>query len=206
MKRYVNHPFKKYQYIKYEVIAKCGDGRRESRRVDMDTLEPLGFASQNTISAIIREKTSASLEYLRDREKRTLGIIRPESVDSCFAGNNGQARTGKYTKSRGSAFKMNLLPFWVWISFSCRPRCNGHSIMCEDMELGNYYRRGFDDNTRAEAFRAAESKIASHLNDSNVYFLVGTHVRWKSWLIISLISQQAEHFYTPLHLGHLTGR
>ncbi len=202
MKHYYNHPFKKYQYIRYEVIGKGGDGRPESRKVDMSTLEPLDFASQSTVSAMIRDNASSSLEYLRDREKRSLGIIRPERIANCIADNNDQARTGRYKTPQGSRLEMNLLPFWVWIDFACRPRCGGHRIMCEDMELGNYYRRGFDYKTRSEGLRDAEEKVMAHIDDSNAFFLVGTHVRWKNWLIISIINQQAEHLYSLNHLSN----
>ena len=120
MKYYVNAKFKKYQYIRYEVVDRGGDGRRESRKVDRNSIEPLDFASPSTISALIRNNTT-TLEYLRDSTNRSLGIVRPVSLNYVGADEYGGTKTARYTRLRGSTERLRLLPSWIKLQFSCRP-------------------------------------------------------------------------------------
>lgn len=201
MSHYVCRPFKKFQYISYEIDEKANrDGRPESRKVKYNTIEPLDFASQATVAEKIRNNTSPSLEYLNQRNKISLAIIKPAEITSCQADRQYKRKTGHFTRLRGNKNNsISLLPFWMKIDFSCRPSCNSHQIMCEDMEIGNYYRRLLLNNNSSDAMQKVENRFCDFLSDFNPYFLVGTHIRYGTWLIISTINQKAEHFYSRLH-------
>lgn len=201
MRYFYYHPFRKYQYIRYDLIGRGNDTRPESMRVDMSSIEPGDDASPSTIYQLIRENVSPSFEYLQSRRERSLGIVEPWRVDSCIAEENDNPRTGKFTMARGEERRMSLLPFWMRIDFLCRPRCKSHHTMCEDMELGNHFRRlRLQMGSRSEATDRVADETNEFLADSNPLFLVGTHIRWKTWLIISVINRQAEHLYSLSHL------
>jgi hypothetical protein len=198
---YVCRPFKKFQYISYEVIGK-GDGRRESRKVDYSSIEPLDFASQATVAEKIRNSTSPSVEYLHTLNDTSLGIIKPTEIINCQVDRQCKRKTGRYTRLRGKVGKpISLLPFWIKIDFLCRPSCNSHSIMCEDMEIGNYYRSLLPYNNSQDAMQKTKERFVDFLEEFNPYFLVGTHKVYRnSWLIISVINQKAKHFFSRLHI------
>jgi hypothetical protein len=197
---YICRPFKKFQYIRYETVGK-GDGRPESRKADYGSIEPLDFASSSTVSEKIRNNTSPSLDYLRQRSKISLGIVKPAQIRSCQAERQCKRKTGRYTRLRGKTSNpICLLPFWMKIQFLCRPNCNSHSIMWEDMEIGNYYRKLLLNHDSQTATKKTEERAITFLNEFTPYFLVGTHILYRNvWLIISTINQQAEHFYSYLH-------
>jgi hypothetical protein len=200
IKHYVARPFMKFQYIQYEIVGK-GDGRPESRKVDHRSIEPLEFASLSTVSEKIRNNTSPSLDYLRQRSKISLGIVKPYQIIDCRAERQCKRKTGRYTRLRGNASNpICLLPFWIKLEFLCRPSCNTHYIMWEDIEIGNYYRKLLLTYDSQTAMEKTEERAATFLKKFNPYFLMGTHVWYRNvWLIISVINQLAEHFHPFLH-------
>jgi hypothetical protein len=202
MKYYINRVFKKYQYIKYDLVGRGGDTRPESMRADMSSIEPLEMASPSTIARLIRENLSTSFEYLQERKERSLGIVEPWEIDSCIAEYNNNPTTGRFTMMRGAQVRMNLLPTWMRIRYSCRPYCGIHYNICEDMELGNQFRRQrFQSGSRSEAIGKVTENAENFLHNSNPCFLVGTHIRWRTWLIISIINRSAEHLYSLSHIA-----
>lgn len=200
MSHYVCRPFKKYQYIRYDVVE-GGDGRRESRKADCGSIEPQNFANQSTVSEVIRKNTTYSLDYLFQRSKVSLRIIKPTEIIGCQAERQCNRKTGRYTRLRGkTSIPISLLPFWLKVQFSCRASCNGHWILWEDIEIGNYYRKMLVKHDSQTAMRKTEERALAFLNEFDPYFLVGTHIQYRNvWLIISIINRQAEHFYSRLH-------
>ena len=196
LKDYYRNPFKKFQYIRYEALGKGSDFRRESRKIDMKSIEPLKFASPVTVAQKIREFGSPSVKYIRKRTRSSLGIIKPQ-IDNFYTEYRKYARTAKYSRPRSTKRIINLLPFWVKFKFSCQSQsCSGHSIICEDIEIGNYYRRLLDQMHGRETAKRVEDKMNNFLDETTPYFLMGTHRRYSNAsLIISIINPQAKHFY-----------
>lgn len=199
LKNYFLHRFKKYQYISYNAQAK-GDCRPESRKIDPASIELFQMASPATVSQKIREHQAASHEYLRKRRKISLGIIKPE-IESFQTEHRRYRRTIKYSKARGSMETLSLIPYWVKFHFSCRPSCPCHQVICEDMEVGNYFRRLLLNAPSNETSDRVVKRMGNYLAKTTPYFLMGTmHGCYKAWIIISLINPQAEHFYSGICL------
>ena len=196
LRDYYRNPFKKFQYIRYNVLGKGSDSRPESRKIDMQSVEPLEFASPLTVAQKIRDYQSPSLEYLQQRTRVSLGIIKP-TIDRFEIEYRDYQRTASYSRPRSAKKTVNLLPFWVKFGFYCRPRgCLWHWVMCEDMEIGNYYRRLWNQMHGRETARRVEDKMRYFLREETPYFLMGTHRLYKNaWLIISIINPQVKHFY-----------
>ena len=71
-----------------------------------------------------------------------------------------------------------------------------HNILCEDIEIGNYYRRLLKRMNIREAKSKVKERVLLFLRKGRLYFLMGTHRRYKDrWLIISLLTRDASHFY-----------
>jgi len=195
LRDYYRNPFKKFQYIQYDVLGKGSDFRPESRKIDVRSIEPLQFSSVSSIAQKIQETKSFSLEYLHERTRRSLGIVQPRIEDFQIEYRD-YPRTAKYSRLRTGRTTMNILPFWVRFDFCCRARCPHHWVMCEDMEIGNYYRRLLNRMHGRETPRKVEKRMKDFLDETTPYFLMGTHRRYKNvWLIISIINPQGKHFY-----------
>lgn len=196
LRDYYRSPFKKFQYIRYDVLGRGSDSRPESRRIDMQSIEPLEFASPLTVAQKIRDYKSPSLEYLQQRTRSSLGIIKP-TIDSHEIEYRDYQRTATYSSPRSAKRIINLLPFWVKFEFHCRSRgCRGHWIMCQDQEIGNYYRRLWNQIHGRKTAKKVEDKLNHFLSEEIPYFVMGTHIQYKSaWLIISIINPRAKHFY-----------
>jgi len=126
----------------------------------------------------------------------SLGIIMPK-IDDFYTEYRDYPRTAKYSRPRSAKIIVNLLPFWIKFRFHCKLRsCSGHWIICEDMEIGNYYRRLLNQVHGRETVKKAEKKMTSFLDGTTPYFLMGTRRRYRNrWLIISIINPQAKNFY-----------
>lgn len=196
LKDYYRNPFKKFQYIRYKVIGKGSDFRRESRRIDTVGIEPLEFGSPATIAKKIRDNRSPSLEYLQSRTRKSLAIIKPR-IDDFYIEYRDYPRTAKYSRPRSPKVTIKLLPFWIKFGFRCRSRsCSGHWIICEDMEIGNYYRRLLNQIHGRETAKRVEGKIIDFLEETAPHFLMGTHRRYRNvWLVISIINPDGKNFY-----------
>jgi hypothetical protein len=196
LKYYINNKFNKYQYIRYDLLEEHGDSRPESRKIDPESLETLGFARMSTIKQIIQNNFK-SLDYLQSRTRTSLGIIKPEINDFKI---NYRDYTRKicFTRLKSKKDSFPILPFWPKFSFTCEGRrsCNGHNILCEDIELGNFYRKLYDQMHGRLTKEKIEDKLSRYLSENDVYFLMGTHVQYRSrWLIISLLTLDGSRIY-----------
>lgn len=199
LRYYHRHPFKKYQYVSYDVIGKGGDGRPESRKIEPRSIKVHNSLGSNTIEKKIDDKKSKSLHYLQERSRITLGIIKPKfiSKDIFSLEDRNYHRTIKYSTPRSGNKSINVMPFWIKFKFRCEKKgCSGHNILCEDIEIGNYYRRLLKRMNRREAKSKVEKRVRLFLRERRPYFLMGTHRRYKDrWLIISFLTLDASHFY-----------
>jgi len=195
LRNYYLNPFKKFQYIRYDIEGKGSDFRPESRKIDSSSIELLQMASPITIAQKIRENQSPSLEYLHQRSKLSLGIVRP-MIDEFQTEYRRYPRTATYSRPRAQDKMINLLPYWIKFYFRCRPSCSHHWVMCEDMEIGNYYRRILRRMHGRQTVGRVKNRMNNFLDETTPYFLMGTHRRYKNcWLIISVINPQGRHFY-----------
>jgi hypothetical protein len=63
------------------------------------------------------------------------------------------------------------------------------------MEIGNCYRRTLHKMDGLETAEKVIERMENFLARTTPYFLMGTHHRYKCWLIISIVNPQARHFY-----------
>ena len=67
--------------------------------------------------------------------------------------------------------------------------------MCEDWELGALYRHYLPDNDKA--FEKCRDKFLTQLlKKKNLHFMIGTHYRWKTPMIISVLYPKKDEEYS----------
>lgn len=188
--------FRKRDLIEVEAVLPEHDKRKESRRVVKYKNLHSPFDDAEIVKKL--EKLKTSINDLK-RTKPSLGVVRPRIHDITIAINE----TGIYEKQlHFAAFSAELLevrekvkmPVEVRYVFACGGECckkKLHKILVIDWEVNELARNVL--RREPEKERAA-GKIRKRLFDwmktRDVYFILGTHFRFKTFLIIGI-------FYPP---------
>ncbi len=70
--------------------------------------------------------------------------------------------------------------------------CRGHSIICEDIEAMMLIRRlrnRYAGNEN-QIFEKAKDKLYTFMKGRDLHFIMGTHYRYSTWLIVGLFYPQ----------------
>ncbi len=202
---------RKYSWISVE-CEKASEylNRKESYKVRYSTLKVLGHVDTGDDrlwkerNELVLPLLSHSMEELEKRSKvdyTSLGLIKPrEIVDLTIDEKEGTddqekeiLREVQMTLDGHARTDLENINYNFRYHFFCDdPNCRGHSIMCEDWEMIEAWRkwlREYDDrNTAVQKFR---EKYFDFMLQRNIHFFVGTHSRFNTWLIIGL-------YYPPL--------
>ena len=199
--------FKKWQFIEATWVRSTNDARPESRKVHQDSirageflkpgrgwgermrwLEPLIDPSLETLKTE-QLRTGKSLGALRPKRVKRL-IVRPAIGWDAEATNELQQLSLQWTESSTPRGDLEQLPFDFLYEFECDdPACPAnHQMEIFDWELGQAYRnfrarygeRGWRDKLRR--------KYEHELPSRDLILLLGTHHRWKSWLIVGIVA------------------
>jgi hypothetical protein len=187
--------FKKKQWIEYELkSATSSDGRPESRKIDFDTIKPLEEEDFIKIKKLLDERLT-SLEELQSKSHTevSLGVIKPEIKDFVWQKSQSYERTLKMGGQRSldgkPAVKIETPDKMFQYVFSCSAECTkNHTVMCEDWELGELYRKMKSKYPEKMAVEKVRSRFLDYMKDlGEIYFIVGTHNIYGTYLIISVI-------------------
>jgi hypothetical protein len=194
--------FKKKQWIEYELREEnpSGDVRPESRKIVNDSIKVKGEASYREIMGLLDENLT-TLEELnqKDQEEVSLGVIQPEKILDIYAEHNSsheKAEEGKKQRTLGGdeAVRIDVNEVQYHYEFECCEECSGHDMLCEDWEVSELHRNLIEKYDQDEAEEKVIEKIRSVIEDKpDTYLLVGTHHRWGTYLIISLIYPKKEY-------------
>lgn len=146
------------------------------------------------------QKRSASMEELwemQERDDTSLGIIRPKRILRLFERPwpEEQHRKALELAARSDLFRAELkplesLPHKFTFEFTCDDdRCGGHRCLVSDWEIYALYRRcRAKAKTDEEARQMVTDKVYGELcSDSyDMHFFMGTHKRWKNWMVVGL--------------------
>jgi len=186
--------FRKRDLIEVTLANPDNDKRRESRKV---------IHHQNLSSRLTDEEVRerilplvSSIEKLSE-ENASLGVIKPELQGIDVTVNSTDiydeqtyfSIAGDYLERRERV----KMPVELKYRFRCRdePECRGHNIILIDWELNelarNVMRRENDRKVIEEKIKA---RFFDFMKTRDMYFFMGTHFRFGSWLIIGI-------FYPP---------
>lgn len=213
----VEKQFHRYQWIEADISKDKVDGRKESYKIDQDSIrlisKPLttenGWALRRQF---VLKKLAPSLESLKAQQildGTSLGIIKPHHVlDLMIEPANARwKKTRLAQRAQGDLFKelkpLEKIPYKFKYKFECQdPSCTGHELMISDWEVNALYRNC---RRRCSADEEALQKVRYRLLDEfcsskhDLHFCVGTIKLYpKSWIIVGL-------FYPPNPVVDSTG-
>ena len=186
--------FEKKDLIDVILADPDNDKRRESRKVI--THENLN-SKLNDEEILQRIKPLvSSIEKLK-KEDASLGIIKPElnGIDikinstDIYDGQTYFSLADDYLERREKV----KMPVELRYQFKCKdePECKGHTIILIDWEL-NELARNIMRNEKDK--KIIEDKIKNKFFDfmktRDMYFFMGTHFRYSTWIIIGLFYPQ----------------
>jgi hypothetical protein len=192
--------FKKWQWIRARV-EKASDPRPESYKVDATSIEVLdeipsgkGWAKR---WSLVEHLVSDSQEAV-DASGATLGLIKPASYSLTFEDKRepkwtaeerqkllGRGAIDMFGSRVAPQSLLHKIPVQIRYEFSCDGSCSHHQLF-EDWEVGASWRNW---NRRYRTRPMLEAAITNEYVDEparrdNLYLWIGTHARWKSWLVI----------------------
>lgn len=202
--------YPKYQWI--EVLAerhRGRDRRKESWRPDPDSIQFYGERIKpgrdgdwSARGRYVLKNVAQSIEALRDAQRAdgtSLGILRPKLVEDLVI-KEEEERTWKQSaldaikqerlwETRGASREpVRKLPYKFRYRFRCNDdRCNGHTMMNEDWELGRLYWRHIDrGDSESGAIAGVRQRFLSEIcaNTNETYFFVGTVLSHGTWVVL----------------------
>lgn len=182
--------FKKKNLIEVEIIEAENDKRKESRKVLSHKNLSTPLADTEVLTRI--KPFITSIESL-DKNEYSLGVIRPiiKGIDITINDTNiydSQAYfslTGEYLIKKEKV----KIPIELRYQFTCSgdSECKGHRIILIDWELNeftrNILRKENDKKTITEKIR---QRFYDFMLQRNLFFFVGTHFQFKTWMIIGI--------------------
>lgn len=197
--------FKKYQWIDVELQApKSNDNRKESRRPVLDSIRLLGerlntknnWAERRALIDQMPHHTVRELKELYDKERVSLGIVRPSRVLDLEVRRadpdwkpEWQNIYDQLRLFEPPPKPLRKLPYSFHYVFECERGGKPHTAMCEDWELGTLFLKESDRLGSEEA--AAESvknKFFGELcrHDKDTRFFMGTRFPYNVWLVLGV--------------------
>ena len=193
--------FKKKSWIEYELESpEPSDHRPESRKIKDTTIKPGADESFAAIKKLLDARLT-TLEALAEKGAKTvsLGVIKPIILDFVEDDNRHYEvsieKQKQLTLGGEKAVKLEIPKKTYSYRFKCSPGCpTTHDIYCEDWELIELYRHCEDYRKQgryadeAEVFQKVKQRMLDDmLKKKEVYFVVGTHHVFGTYLIVGII-------------------
>jgi len=197
--------FKRWQWIEAEISKDDADGRKESYKIEQDSIRLVGKPLTRDRGWAVRrgfvlKKLAPSLEFLKEQQAldgTSLGIIKPRHVcDLIIEPADPRWKDSLLARrAQGDLFKelkpLEKIPYKFSYKFECEGSdCAGHKLMISDWEVNALYGNCRDRcSTDQEALQKVRHKLLDELCSSkrDLHFFVGTIKRHpKSWIIVGL--------------------
>ncbi|MCC4766198.1 hypothetical protein FXW07_06100 [Methanosarcina sp. DH1] len=183
--------FKKKDRIEVVLTEPDNDQRRESRKqISYKNLH--SPVEDEELRNILQSKVS-SIEKLKE-ENASLGVVKPELLDVKIKINSTEIYDRQqYFNLIGDCLidkrEKVKMPVELRYHFRCKndPACKGHQTILLDWELNelarNVMRKETDPASIKEKIR---NKFLDSMQERDLYFVMGTHFRFKTWMIIGI--------------------
>jgi len=199
--------FKKREWIEYEIVDENPEHRRESKRVDPDSIKPTGERAEEwEVRKLLKERLT-TIEKLKERyedDGTSLGVVKPILEDFKMkkrekAKEWERRLLGQQTLDGRPAVPIDLVDKWIGYDFRCHPKCNGHSCMCVDIEVGNLYRKLRRKKlSEDEIYRKLRYRLYHWMMERDLFFIMGTESKYGEWIIVSLFYPRRQLTLTEL--------
>ena len=192
--------FKKKMWIEYELKEDCpSDCRPESRKIKFETITPLEEASFREIEGLLKERLTTIEELERKTPRvQSLGVVKPVEIIGFEPTTNKHyeellVKRGQLNLMGKRAVQLEI-PRYKYRYIFRDDKEKVHEIICEDWEVGELYRKC--ENYRKEGKYKDEEEMHKKVREKflyeipkkgDVYFIVGSHFRFPTYLIIGVI-------------------
>lgn len=191
---YIKGKFSKRDWIEYTIKEKDGwDPRKESKRVITHTIKVVGNEDIESVRKMLNKRITTLEKLKKDyaKDKTSIGVIKPKIIDFKLKPREWNENVKKSILSQTTlteTFKADLLDKRPQYDFTCGDdECKSHSIICEDMEAMMLYKKmknGYSDPNLI--FNKVSQKLFDFMKKRDLYFIMGSHFRFPTFLIISL--------------------
>jgi len=186
--------FGKKDLINVTLADPDNDKRRESRKVTTHENLKSPLNDEEILQRII--PLVSSIEKL-NKEDASLGVIKPEltGIDvkinstEIYDGQTYFSVAGDYLEKREKV----KMPVDLRYQFKCKdePDCKGHNIILIDWELNELARNVMRNEKDKKIIEdKIKNKFFDFMKTRDLYFFMGTHFRYSTWIIIGLFYPQ----------------
>ena len=196
---------KKWNWIEAK-IEKSNEklNRKESHKVDERSIRLIDseltniyrkntWNERNKIILPLLKKSREELEFLKQTENISIGLIKPKSFEFYIRKPIDEIKVIeiKYTQLRLVGSKIEIpdeIGNFFAYRFKCNdPNCKGHDTICEDWEIIETFRswRKRYENSEILKEKLIE-KFQTFMESRDLYFIMGTTNPYNKWVIIGL--------------------
>lgn len=190
-------PFRKRSWIEARLYPPDDqrDKRAESRKVDLETVKILGQEDYETIRDRIQKYLSPSVGSIK-KSGASLGLIKPVILGyDCSVQSTSKIDGSQLNLEGNPVTRVNLGQVSRY-QFHCQDRQNcwcvdrPHFMEIHDWEANELYRNIIRTDQKVASIR---EKMRKKWMDwmiekkRDIYFMMGTHHRWKVWMIVSVL-------------------
>jgi len=195
------HGFKKKSWIEYELEnPEPSNHRPESRKIIPESVKQLEEEDYGKIHELLQSRVT-SLEELQSKSHRevSLGVIKPKIMDFYAGENKHLAKMIKKCGQRNifgkSVVRIDTTEKEFSYVFECCDNCNKkHDILVEDWEVAELYRNckkywkmGKYPSESVVIMKVREKMFEWMKNRKEVFFIVGTHFKFNTYIIIGIV-------------------
>ncbi len=194
---WANQGFSKKQWIEYRIVGTPEKDRRpESIKIDQNSIKKLQLASfreiKKMISPLLTNAEELAAKFKQD--EKSLGFVRPSLIDLVESERDVEKfdeMEKQLTLLGDSAVRIDVIPVKLSYNYQCMDNAGKtcgytHNHMCEDWEMGALYRKYMEDRKTAYE-KTKDAFLNKMISRPECYFMIGTHYRWKTPIIVSVI-------------------
>lgn len=192
--------FKKKTWIEYELQDnKPSDHRPESRKIKFETIKMLREASFKEIQKNLNERLS-TIEDIESKgaKVQSIGVLKPlEILDFSPTTNQHYEsllnRSSQLNLFGKKAIHLDIPKYKYRYIFKDDKDGRIHEMLCEDWEVGELHRKCEEYRIQGkykneeEVQEKVRQKFLELSKNSNSYFIVGSHFRFPTFMIVGLI-------------------
>lgn len=186
--------FRKKDLIEVTLANPDNDKRKESRKV---THHQNLNSHQDDDEVLKRIKPLVSSIEKLNKEKASLGVIKPEltGIDIIINSTNISDEQTYFSIAENYLEKREKvkIPIELRYQFKCKdePECRGHNIILIDWELNELARNIMRSDKDSKIIKdKIREKFFEFMKTRDLYFFMGTHFRFGTWIIIGLFYPQ----------------
>jgi hypothetical protein len=197
-------PFRKKEWIDVRLLpAEARDKRIESRRIDMASVRVLRKASDGEIRSVLDPVVVPNIAALKGAGA-SLGVVRPKIIKyeleildtDLFTGQRLLATDDRPPRKQGKV-RLGQESYYTFVCAKregCTCADSPHRMQLLDWEVNELYRHVVEGSTNQAEIRwkMREKMLDWMINERDIYFVMGTHHVFHSWMVVAILYLKGE--------------